>query len=190
MEQADHPVVVVVRRTARVGKTRDFEDAMRAFIAESAAAPGSLDFHVLRSCDDASREYTVVHRFADQSSRRAFVQSEMYGRWMARLREVTESEPHIQEFDGLAGWFVLPSKERPHAHPPRWKMALVTFMGVYPLTSTIPGWTAAALPGVHRLAANAVGTAIIVAALTWAVMPLLTRLFATFLFPERNKEAP
>ena len=61
-------------------------------------------------------------------------------------------------------------------------MALVTFVGVYPLTSTLPPLGAWLLPQWHPLLVNVFVTGAIVAALSWAVMPVLTRVFARWLF--------
>lgn len=177
---ADQPVVVVARRTALPGRSTEFEEAMRAFIAESASFPGSLEFQLLRPCDPAG-DYIVLHRFASPDHRRAFVNSPDYARWMLRLRALTADDPDIREFGGTGGWFIPPAH---HAPPPRWRMAAVTFLGVWPLTSTLPGLAASCMPGAHRLLVNTAATAAIVAALTWAVMPALTRLFAPWLFPK------
>ena len=61
-------------------------------------------------------------------------------------------------------------------------MALVTFLGVYPLTSTLPPFGNWLLPTWHPLLVNVVVTGTIVAALTWPVMPILTRVFSPWLF--------
>jgi len=178
----ENTITVVVRRVVRPGRESDFEDAMRAFIAESLCFPGASDFHVVRPSTPDSREYTVVHRFIDDSARRAFVASPSYAGWMSRIRDLTESNPRIQEFSGIAGWFTLPGDAASHHAPPRLKMAIVTFLGVYPLTSLLPGAFSKALPGIHPLLVNIVTTGTIVALLTWVVMPVLTRLFRRWLF--------
>ena len=61
-------------------------------------------------------------------------------------------------------------------------MALITFIGVYPLTSTLPPLGSWLLPEWHPLLVNVLVTGTIVAALTWVVMPILTRVFAPWLF--------
>ena len=190
------PTTVVVRRTPREGREAEFEAAMRGFIAEALGFPGSGDFHVVRPSAHAGREYTVVHRFENEVARQAFVESPMYTAWMRRLRELTTESPIMQDFTGVAGWFTLPEREstgRESSGPPtKVKMAIVSFIGVYPLTSTIPGWCSAWLPSWNPLAVNVVATGTIVALLTWAVMPLLTRLFSAWLFtrPLVNQELP
>lgn len=185
MPSLEQPITVIVRRVARAGRESEFEDTMQAFIVDSIGFPGSSDFHVVRPSSSESREYTVVHRFTSESARQAFVSSPEYREWMIRLREITEEDPRIQEFNGLAGWFTLPGDRTAttrHGPPTRARMALVTFVGVYPLTALLPGWFARTLPWAHPLVVNIFATGTIVALLTWAVMPLLTRVFRQWLF--------
>lgn len=178
----DSSVTVVVRRRTKPGCEAPFESAMQEFIAFALAFPGNRGIHVLRSEQANPREYTVVDRFADAAARRAFTASEPYRDWMVRLRALTEEEPHIEEMGGLSGWFVLPGK--PAAHPPpKPKMALVTFLGVYPLTSLLPAFFRGVFPSWHPLLLNILVTGLIVACLTWLIMPQLTRLFRRWLFP-------
>ena len=175
------PVTVVVRRRVKAGAEADFERAMQEFIGFALAFPGNRGIDVVRPQPGGTREYTVVDRFADPSSRRAFKESPDYRAWMRRLRELSEQDPYIEEHDGLGGWFTPPDAQRP-APPAQIKMALVTFLGVYPLTSVLPPLGSWLLPTWHPLLVNVLVTGTIVAALTWMVMPILTRVFARWLF--------
>ena len=176
------PVTVIVRRRVKRGKEVNFEAAMQEFIRFALSFPGHVGIHVLRPDHDSRREYTVVDRFADAESRAAFKSSATYQDWMHRLAEFTEDGPQIHELSGIAGWFPPPAHVRGSA-PPRLKMASVTFLGVYPLTSVLPPLYGSLLPSWPHLLRNIVVTATIVAALTWVVMPLLTRVFRPWLFP-------
>lgn len=175
------PVTVVVRRRVKAGAEADFERAMQEFIGFALAFPGNRGIDVVRPQPGGGREYTVVDRFSDWSARKAFKESSDYGQWMGRLRELSEQEPYIEERDGLGGWFTPPEAAQP-SPPARLKMALVTFVGVYPLTSTLPPLGSWLAPTWHPLLVNVFVTATIVAALTWVVMPILTRVFASWLF--------
>jgi len=181
MTPEDPSVTVIVRRRTKPGCEAPFEAAMQQFIAFAIAFPGNRGIHVLRSDQANPREYTVVDRFADAAARKAFTSSEPYKEWMLRLRALTEEDPHIEEAGGLSGWFTLPDQPR-HAPPPRHKMALVTFLGVYPLTSVLPPLMRHFFPGWHPLLLNILVTSLVVAALTWLVMPRLTALFRRWLF--------
>ena len=175
------PVTVVVRRRVKPGAEAQFERAMQDFIGFALAFPGNRGIDVVRPQPGGSRDYTVVDRFADEGARKAFKDSADYRNWMGRLRELSEQDPFIEEHAGLGGWFTPPEAPQP-SPPAEIKMALVTFIGVYPLTSTLPPLGSWLLPEWHPLLVNVLVTGTIVAALTWVVMPILTRVFATWLF--------
>jgi antibiotic biosynthesis monooxygenase (ABM) superfamily enzyme len=178
------PVTIVVRRRARRGAEADFERAMREFVAFALTFPGNRGIDVLRPQPVTSREYTVVGRFDDWNARDAFKDATDYRAWMARLRELSEDDPYVEERAGLGGWFTPPDSQCPRP-PARIKMAVVTLLGVYPLTSTFPALGAWLLPTWHPLPLSVVVTGAVVASLTWVVMPILTRLFARWLFAPR-----
>ena len=172
------PVTVVVRRRVKPGSEAAFESAMQEFIGFALAFPSNRGIHVLRS---GEREYTVVDRFTDARARQAFKDAPKYRAWMQRLRELSESDPYIEEQAGLGGWFTLPGAPRA-SMPSQLRMAAVTFLGVLPLTAALPPFFAWLSPSWHPQAANVVVTALIVALLTWPIMPLLTRLFGPWLY--------
>ncbi|TMK76238.1 MAG: hypothetical protein E6G47_13720 [Actinobacteria bacterium] len=81
---------------------------------------------------------------------------------------------------GLETWFALPDMPLPRRAPPRWKMALVTWLALLPqiivLSYLIPPLR---LP---FLAGTALSTALPVMMLTWVLMPSLTRLLYGWLY--------
>lgn len=119
-----------------------------------------------------SREFGILGTFADGAQRDAFYSSPMYLNWKQRAREFTEGDPEIRELTGLEAWF-RNSDEPP---PPRWKMALLTWVAVWPVSMIIP---AALLPFVspflHPIPAAGTISAGIVIILTWGAMPLLVK---------------
>ncbi len=179
------PVTVVLRRRVKPGAEAAFERAMRQLIQFALSFPGSRGIDVVRPQPGGTREYTFIHHFADLDARRAFKGSADYRQWMSRLRDLTEHDPYITEQAGLGGWFTPPEEPRP-SPPARVKMALVTLLGAYPLTSILPPLVALLLPEWHPLLRSVVATAAAIASLTWLVMPLLTRVFAGWLFGARR----
>ena len=90
--------------------------------------------------------------------------------------------PFLWPYRGMAGlalWFRGPAV----ATPPRWKIAVVTWLGICPtvyllfllLWDWIAGWWL--LPRVVLL------TMLVVAVMTWIVAPQLTRVFRSWLSP-------
>jgi hypothetical protein len=178
------PVTAVVQRRIRAGAEPRFEELMQGFIGFALKHPGHLSINVMRP-SNGSREYTVVDLFASEESRRAFTACPEYLEWRGRLLEVSVDEPTIQEMGGLGGWFTLP--DRPHRlPPPKYKMAILVFTKVYPLTQVLPPILRPAIGAWPGWLAGLVIASLIVASLTWVVMPNLTRLFENWLFPDSD----
>jgi uncharacterized protein len=182
------PVTAVIRRLIKPGREAEFESLMQEFLPYLLRQQGHLGMHVIRT-SPSSREYTVFDRFATLEERRRFVNSKEYSAWMARFCEVSETKPEIDEIEGLAFWFTLPEDpgRRP---PPKSKMALLTLLGVYPLSVVLPAITEPITRGWHPLAKGLLLASLTVGFLTWLVMPKLTRLFKEWLIAtERGEES-
>jgi uncharacterized protein len=180
-DAANSPVTVLITRLVRPGHEAAFEAAVRAWIPVSLSFPGHLGVHVLRP-PPGGREYGAVVKFASRGQWDAFAASPEYRAFLAGIRDHLDAEPAVDTVTGLESWFTPPGTPVRLA-PPRWKMALTTWVGVnltaYALTLTLK-------PGLETwpfffnfITFNAA----VVAGLTWAVMPLLTRLARRWLHP-------
>ena len=183
--RADQPVTVNILRTVRSGREDDFETLVREFIPKSLTFPGHLGVHIVKPAAGTSRDYHIVIKFAAREQWQNFQASPEYAQFRASIEPLLEREPCIEEMTGLESWFTLPHAQalRPL---PRWKMALVTLLGVYPtslLISALIGSWLTHWPGWLKSLALAV---CMVALLTWVVMPLLTRLLARWLYPRAH----
>jgi uncharacterized protein len=175
-------VTVFVSRRAKPGKEAEFEDFIRGIIDAASEFPGHLGATVFRPTSSDDREYRVVFKFDHLSNLRKWEQSEERRSWYERGRAFAEDEPRIERITGLESWFTL-GQAMPIIPPPRYKMALVTWFAVYPtitvvllaLTPLMLGWP---LPLRTLLL-----TVILVPALTWVVMPSITRLLRRWLYP-------
>jgi antibiotic biosynthesis monooxygenase (ABM) superfamily enzyme len=177
------PVTALVRRRIKPGQEAEFEALMQQFIAFVLQQPGHLGINILRGSPE-TREYTVLDRFATEDDRRRFTGSLEYQEWMQRLGAVSSDCPEVQELGGLAFWFDLP--HRPPRRPPKVKMAVLTLLGVYPLSMWYPKLLNVAMPDAAPWLRGLAIAALIVVTLTWIVMPAFTRLFESWLFPKES----
>ena len=130
-----------------------------------------------------SREFGILRTFADEKERDAFYESSMFKTWDERARTLTEGEPEYRQLHGLEAWF-----RSPLSPPPRWKMAVATFLGVLPVAMILNlalGPTLGSWPFILR---NAVFNACVVVLLTWLVMPPVTRLLHGWLHPQSQSK--
>lgn len=183
---ADHePVTILITRTVRVGGEVAFEEAVRAWIPTALAFPGHMGVHMLRP-PPGGREYGAVLKFRSWEEWETFLASEPYQRFLAEIREHLEAEPRVETVSGLETWFTPPGTPVALA-PPRWKMAVVTWIGVNltaaALSYVIPPFTTGWPWALAFITFNAG----VVVGLTWLVMPLLSRLFRPWLHPARRR---
>ncbi|HLP77192.1 MAG TPA: antibiotic biosynthesis monooxygenase, partial [Candidatus Paceibacterota bacterium] len=130
-----------------------------------------------------SRDFGILRTFADEQERDAFYASPMFQAWEARARTLTEGEPEYRQLHGLEAWF-----RSPHLPPPHWKMACATFLGVFPLAMVLNLTVGSAIASWHFVLRNAVFNACVVLLLTWAVMPVVSRLLRPWLNPNPKEQ--
>lgn len=174
-EEAAAPVAVLTLRRVKPGCEKEFEAALHDFVERSLHTEGQLGVHVLRpDAGAAVREYGIVRRFSRPESRDAFYRSALFEQWERTAAPLTVGGPRRQELSGLETWFTLPG-QRAVIPPPRWKMALVTLLGVYPASLLVTWLLNPLMAGLPPAAQALMVAAGIVALLTWVVMPALAR---------------
>jgi antibiotic biosynthesis monooxygenase (ABM) superfamily enzyme len=180
------PVTVSITRTVKAGHEAEFERALHDFVQRSLVLPGQLGVHVMRPVPgSSSREYGIVRKFGSREDLAAFRESPEFLDWTRLAADLTEGSQSYDELCGLESWFTPPGSAL--VPLPRWKMALATFLGVYPVASLL-GLTLA--PAIHSWPValrNAAFNACVVVLLTWFVMPLITRLLHPWLHSNERK---
>ncbi len=178
----DQPVTVVISRRVKPGCEVAFEDFLAGVIKACSQFPGYLGSSIFRPANADDPEYRVIFKFDRLSHLRQWEHSPERQHWFSQAAALTEAPPQIQVLTGLETWFTLPGKAE-LIPPPRYKMAIVTWLAVFPLItflSTILQPYIADVPLVLRVMLI---TAIAVPVMTYGLMPQMTRLFAGWLYP-------
>ena len=173
---------VAITRRVRLGSEAEFEERLRRFAQRSLNVRGTRGVQLLHPTPgDTAPEYGILRTFANAEDRDAFYASEDYLNWEKEIAHLTDGAPEFRDLHGLEAWFRQPDAPR----PPRWKMALATWLGVYP-TSLVLGLVLA--PQLHVLP-RAISALIIsgcmVICLTWLVMPFVTKMLHAWLHPQK-----
>jgi len=176
---ASEIVTVVVRRPPRRGREADYDAWLSGVIAAATTFPGHLGATVLR---DDSRAVTLLFRFASVADLARWEQSPERAIWVARADALVEGGVHVARLTGLETWFRLPGGGTV-LPPPRWKMALVSFCVAFPLIQGLSWLATRLLSGVPTLARGALVGATMILTMTYAAMPLATRLARRWLYP-------
>ena len=112
---------------------------------------------------------------------------------MGKIRRIAEANKYSTLYygraTGLETWFALPDLKTIVA-PPKWKMAIATFIGAYCISS-LANLLFTLNPYIRQspYLFNAIMTTILVVGLTYFAMPILSRLLRRWLYPSINHKA-
>jgi antibiotic biosynthesis monooxygenase (ABM) superfamily enzyme len=175
-------VTTTVTRRVKFGHEPFYESFLEGIIAAAARSPGHLGVEVFRPAPGSTGDYRVVYRFDTSDHLQAWLTSPERAAWLER------AEPHVigpmrtQFVTGLETWFTLPH-EPGTPPPPPYKMALVTWVTIFPLITLVVVALDPLLERLTLVARLAVTTAVTVPIMTWLVMPRITRLLRKWLYP-------
>ncbi len=178
MEGANlQPVKIVFERHVLPGVGERFEQWVKRFMEAASRFPGLEGSSILTS--GSRGEYFILLRFASQADLERWQGSQEANALIKEADTLSVALEQAQVKTGLETWFTLPGIPALPIAPPKWKMAVVTWLALLPqviiLSFLIPS-------GLPFLLEAAISTAIPVAMLTWVIMPRLTRLLYQWLY--------
>jgi uncharacterized protein len=177
------PVTTTVTRRVKPGHEPFYEQFLEGIIAAASRFPGHMGVEVFRPESTSAGEYRIVYRFDTSEHLRAWLDSEERAAWLER------AEPHVigpmrtQFLTGLETWFTLPGQPNTPPPPP-YKMALVTWISIFPLITLVVVVLGPLLKGLDLVPSLAITTAVTVPIMTWLVMPRVSRLLRGWLYPD------
>jgi uncharacterized protein len=175
------PVKIVIERRVRAGAKPQFEQWTRSFMMTASRFPGLEGSSVFDF--NSTGDYFILLRFASQAHLENWRNAPEVRALCKQADAVSTATDRHQVRTGLETWFALPSRSIAPAVPPRWKMALVTWLALFPQVVILSLLIPSALPMVIRITLL---TAAPVAMLTWLVMPLLSELLHEWLYAVRT----
>jgi len=153
-------------------------------IAEAAKFPGHMGATLL-SPDVTGGENLLIFRFDTDEHLAAWDKSEIKNQWLDKIKNITIGEVDTKKITGLEYWFHLPEVHA-SAVPDRWKMVIVTVIGIYPLSLLVPRVLGKSLAPIPMYPRGLIISFVLVLLMTYLVMPWLTRLFKKWLFPNHK----
>ncbi len=172
-------VARIARRRAKPGCAEAYEALVRAMIEDARKFPGFVAGSLFPPAE-AGGEYQVVFRFSTEEDILRWDNSAVRAGWHAKLRVVAEGDPGYQMLTGLEAWFA-PAVIPVAARPPRWRMTLVSWMGIFPTVSLLLFFVAPWLGPLPFLLRTALLTALVAILMSYVVMPRLSARMAWFL---------
>lgn len=171
------PVTIAVTFDVKPGHEAEFERWAHDITIASAKYPGQLGASWIRH----GGSYHVVYRFTDHARFHDWHGSPERASFLDRLRPIATlvTDEHLS---GLETWFELPDQPGRPA-PPRWKMVIATWIGVFPLLAVLQWAIGPQLVDWPLIVRVMLLTFIVVALMTYLVMPRLAQLLRRWLYP-------
>jgi uncharacterized protein len=181
----DKSIGVVATRRVPMANVEAFETALGELKQIASKQPGQIACDVLRGAvHRGEREYFVIYRFADEALLHAWDASPERRALVGRIDALTTGRRR-HELTGLEAWFDLPPGQLP---PPRHRMAFVTWLGIWPLVSLALWLLAPYLVMLPFTLRTGTLSALVVLAMTYVVMPQLTKLAEPLLRTDAGRE--
>ena len=178
MTANSEPIHVAITRRIKAGREQEFQTALKEFFALSLGHSGvNGAAMIVPPPGSGSAEYGIIRSFASAAERDAFYASALYAEWKKRVAPLSDGQPETRELHGLEAFFRANSS----APPPRWKMAIATYLGVVPVIMGLALTLGRLIRSWNFVLNNLVFNAFVVALLTWVVMPLITRILDPWL---------
>jgi antibiotic biosynthesis monooxygenase (ABM) superfamily enzyme len=173
----------VITHRVRSDKHAEYESWLEEISPLSKAAPGHLDWHIVRPIAGATETYTVIIRFETTEHVKRWMESGERKRLIERVQPLLSGGDDFHISSGLDFWFTpVGAKAKV---PVRWKQFLLTWSAIYPLALGVPHLVSPALGAVgiyNTLITTLAVTALVVYLMVYVVMPRYTRLVQRWLF--------
>jgi antibiotic biosynthesis monooxygenase (ABM) superfamily enzyme len=189
---SEHAVTVLISRQVKPGCEAEFERLMDQIIAVAATFKGHLGAHLVRPGDEQGVNDTLYHivlAFDSEDNLKDWQGSPARSLGLAAAAPFIEGQELVRQVSGLAHWFQAPVGPKQVA-PPRWKVAVVTWLGIFPtvyLLFLLLGGLLAPWPQLPQLPRLMLLTLLVVGLMTWVVAPQLTRLLKPWLYAAEKK---
>lgn len=178
-------VTRIARRRALPRHEREYEELALEMFGLMRKHDGFLGAELIPP-DQPGGCYQSVVNFASEADLAAWDKSADRKHIFGKMRHHAEGEPEHRRLDAFQEWFIGPSVPA-NERPPRWKTAVVTWMGIWPLASLFIFLAQFWSEGVPFLAVTAINVALIVGVMTFLVAPVLTKLMKWFLVPKAKQ---
>ena len=176
------PVTTIVTWEIQEGKEKQFETWRHEVEAAATTFPGHLGVNLIVP-NNRSREYTVIFRFDTYEHLRAWQESDIRRDLLKRAKLFQTTNPTYKTESSLAYWFFNPKMPVP---PPKWKMSIVTVLGVWPLSKLVPIVLGPIIKNMNPIISSFFVSVCIVSLLSWVVMPILGKIFHPWLQNNRK----
>lgn len=172
---------VVVSHYVKKGKEEEFEQALKQVVQKAKDYTGYKGIQIIQVNHTIENEYMLLIRFDTEANYQIWAASPTRKEWSQTLKEYIIKESKVQYQEGLEFWFSMP-KMATSAPPQKWKMAILTWMAIYPLVLTLSTLAGIHLSFMHPFLRIFIVSVLLVSLMTWIVMPNVTKIFTFWIY--------
>jgi len=184
----DDPASATISQRIEPACEQAYEALLVGIHEEAKKFGGFLRREVIKTTDGQHLQYDHVIHFDSEANLRRWEHSPERHAWLSRMSGISVHTTPLQVLTGLETWFTL-SPEKPLVPPPRYKMAIVTWLAIFPLITLVSYVTEPIFAGLPTVVRVLAGTAIVVPLMTYVIMPRMTRLFRRWLYPAETRSS-
>ncbi|PTB95261.1 antibiotic biosynthesis monooxygenase [Marinobacter sp. B9-2] len=179
------PLTVVVSRRVRKGQQQAFEALSSQMTERASRFPGYLGTAMFRPASPDDPEYRIVFKFRDRETLIAWEESEERAELLEQIESLLVQPSEREVTSGIVTWFTLPG-QNPVQPPPKWKMTIVSWLALYPAVTLVFVIFGDLLAKVPLLLRTMIVTIVVMALMSYVLMPRMTKWFAFWLFPRQK----
>jgi antibiotic biosynthesis monooxygenase (ABM) superfamily enzyme len=176
----NEPVSVVLSRTVKPGKEKEYEKLAHEAIRASRRYTGHEGTTVIK---EGKRRYHLVYRFTSHNKLDEWLGSPERRKIREEIAPLTEDTEDIQKLTGFETWFRVPGQS-PLKSPPRKKMWLATILGAYPLVILFQAFLTPKIEKWPLLLRSALFPLVLLTLMMYVVMPKLTKILKPWLYKD------
>lgn len=176
------PVTTIFSRRVKPGFEKKYEEWLSGITRVSNQFDGSQGTTLIRPSGE-NLEYISVVQFDTVENLEQWMNSTARQEWIAKLDPFTLDSQEVSTLTGMEKWFTLPDRSISQS-PPKYKMAILLFAGLYPLVMLLDFLISPFLVNIHQAIQSLVFLMISIPVMVWVIMPFLTRMFFSWLYPD------
>jgi len=177
--RATEPVTVVFSQRVAPENREAFAALHTDVVGRLESFAGFLASDLFPPVPGIQDDHVIVASFASRDDLDRWLESEIRRSWVNRIEDLVEGTRTMNVVGGFGGWFnAQPS--RPHG-PKRWKQAIAVLLALFPTALAITLIRIQIAPDMNVVLAVLVGNVLGVAALSFVLMPWVTRLLEDWL---------
>lgn len=183
----ENPVTVIVDRNVCPGNEAAFEALYDKIKEASGKFKGYITGHIMKPKQQGDNRYQVMFQFDNQDNLEKWISSNERKYWIDQIDPLLDKPTHLQVITGFETWFALPG-QKTITPPKRHKMAVVTWLAITPLLILFNYFVGPFIKDLPLPIKVSVSTPGLVIIMTYLLMPMMTKLFKFWLYPNLKQK--